>query len=84
MVAEAITLALLGGVIGAAISWLLFNGYSASTLGQGFTQVAFEFQVTPQLMSLGLFMALFLGFLGGLLPAIRAARLPVTVALRGA
>ncbi|MCB1608388.1 MAG: FtsX-like permease family protein [Xanthomonadales bacterium] len=84
VVAEAITLALLGGVIGAAISWLLFNGYSASTLGQGFTQVAFEFQVTPQLMSLGLFMALFLGFLGGLLPAIRAARLPVTVALRGA
>lgn len=84
VVAEAVALALLGGVIGAAVSWLLFNGYTASTLGQGFTQVAFEFQVTPDLMLLGLIMALALGFLGGLLPAIRAARLPVTVALRGA
>ncbi|MCB1587860.1 MAG: ABC transporter permease, partial [Xanthomonadales bacterium] len=66
------------------ISWLLFNGYSVSTLGAGFTQVAFQFQVSPPLMLQGLLIALTLGFLGGLLPAIRAARVPVTVALRGA
>jgi putative ABC transport system permease protein len=77
-------LALLGGVLGALISWLLFNGYSVSTLGAGFTQVAFQFQVSPQLMMRGLLIALALGFIGGLLPALRAARLPVTVALRGA
>lgn len=84
VVAESVALAVIGGALGAAISWLLFNGYTASTLGQGFTQVAFQFQVTPQLMALGLLMSLVLGFIGGLLPAIRAARLPVTVALRGA
>lgn len=81
---ESMTLALLGGLLGAALSWLIFNGYSVSTLGAGFTQVAFEFQVSLQLMTRGLLIALALGFIGGLLPALRAARLPVTVALRGA
>ncbi|MEZ5442089.1 MAG: ABC transporter permease [Lysobacterales bacterium] len=84
VIVESMALALLGGVAGAAISWLLFNGYSVSTLGAGFTQVAFQFQVSPPLMLQGLLIALTLGFLGGLLPAIRAARVPVTVALRGA
>lgn len=84
VIVESMALALLGGAIGAAISWLLFNGYNVSTLGANFTQVAFEFQVSPQLMLRGLLIALALGFVGGLLPALRAARLPVTVALRGA
>jgi putative ABC transport system permease protein len=84
VIVESMALALLGGVLGALISWLLFNGYSVSTLGAGFTQVAFQFQVSPQLMMRGLLIALALGFIGGLLPALRAARLPVTVALRGA
>lgn len=84
VIVESMALALLGGVLGALISWLLFNGYSVSTLGAGFTQVAFQFQVSPQLMMRGLLIALALGFVGGLLPALRAARLPVTVALRGA
>ncbi len=62
---------------------LLFNGYSVSTLGGGFTQIAFDFAVTPQLVAQGLLWALAIGFVGGLSPALRAARLPVTAALRG-
>jgi putative ABC transport system permease protein len=73
-----------GGVLGALIAYLIFNGYAVSTLGSGFTQVAFQFAVTPSLVLLGLGMALGIGFLGGLAPAVRAARLPVTAALRGA
>jgi putative ABC transport system permease protein len=84
VIVESMALALLGGVLGALISWLLFNGHTVSTLGAGFTQVAFQFQVSTQLMMRGLLIALALGFIGGLLPALRAARLPVTVALRGA
>ncbi len=84
VIVESMALALIGGALGALISWLLFNGYTVSTLGAGFTQVAFQFQVSAQLMMRGLLIALALGFIGGLLPALRAARLPVTVALRGA
>jgi putative ABC transport system permease protein len=83
VMAEAMTLSALGGVLGAGIAYLLFNGYSVSTLGGGFTQVAFNFAVTPGLVMQGLSWALMIGFLGGLAPAIRAARLPVTAALRG-
>jgi putative ABC transport system permease protein len=54
-----------------------------STLGSGFTQVAFNFAVTPGLVLRGLVWALAIGFIGGLWPALRAARLPVTEALRG-
>jgi putative ABC transport system permease protein len=54
-----------------------------STLGSGFTQVAFKFAVTPDLVLKGLGLSLFIGFVGGLLPAIRAARMQVTAALRG-
>jgi putative ABC transport system permease protein len=53
-------------------------------LGQNFTQVVFAFKVTPSLVVTGLIIALVIGFIGGLLPAIRAARLPVTTALRTA
>jgi putative ABC transport system permease protein len=80
---EALALAISGGVLGAALAYLLFNGYSVSTLGSGFTQVAFKFAVTPKLVMTGLGLALFIGFVGGLLPAIRAARMQVTSALRG-
>ena len=80
---EALLLALLGGVLGALIAWLLFNGYTVSTLnGASFSQVAFDFRVTPALMLHGLLWALAIGLFGGLLPAWRAARMPVTTALR--
>ena len=83
VMAEAMALSLLGGVIGAVTAYLLFNDYSVSTLSGSFTQVAFNFAVTPGLVLQGLIWALGIGFLGGLAPALRAARLPVTAALRG-
>ncbi len=83
VMAEAIILATAGGLLGALLAYVLFNGYSVSTLGSGFTQVAFNFAVTPGLVMQGLLWALGIGFLGGLLPALRAARMPVTAALRG-
>ena len=81
---EAMVLSLVGGLLGATIAYLLFNNFSVSTLGQNFTQVVFAFKVTPGLVVTGLIIALVIGFIGGLLPAIRAARLPVTTALRTA
>jgi len=82
VMAESLLLSLLGGVLGALVAYLLFNGYAVSTLGGGFTQVAFEFAVTPGLVLIGVTLSLFIGFVGGLFPAVRAARLPVTAALR--
>ena len=78
---ETMLLALLGGVLGALIVWLVFNGYTTSTLS-GLTQLVFRFQVSPQLLWDGLKWALAIGFIGGLFPAVRAARLPVSTALR--
>ncbi|MFC4765305.1 ABC transporter permease [Dyella koreensis] len=80
---ETMLLALIGGALGGAIAWLVFNGYTASTLAAGTTgQLTFEFRVTPALLWVGLKWALAIGFIGGLYPALRAARLPVTTALR--
>lgn len=79
---ETMLLALLGGVLGGLISWLIFNGYTASTLGANFSQVVFQFKVSPELLWLGIKWAMAIGFVGGLFPAVRAARLPVTTALR--
>ena len=79
---EALLLALGGAVLGALIAYLLFNNLSVSTLGQNFTQVVFNFKVTPALVVRGLIIALFIGMLGGFLPALRAARVPVTTSLR--
>jgi len=79
---EALVLALIGGALGALIAYVLFNNFSVSTLGQNFTQVVFSFKVTPALVIRGLIIALVIGMIGGLFPAIRAARLPVTTALR--
>jgi putative ABC transport system permease protein len=79
---EALLLALAGGLLGAAIAYVLFNNLSVSTLGQNFTQVVFNFKVTPALVARGLIISVVIGMIGGLLPAIRAARLPVTTGLR--
>ncbi len=79
---ETMLLALLGGALGGAIAWLIFDNYTVSTLGSNFSQVVFQFRVSPELLSTGLKWALAIGFIGGLLPALRAASLPVTVALR--
>ena len=79
---EAMVLAALGGLLGGGIAWLLFNGYTVSTLGSNFSQLVFQFRVTPQLLFSGLKWALAIGLVGGLFPALRAARVPVTVALR--
>ena len=79
---ETMLLALLGGLLGAGIAWLVFNGHTVSTLGQNFSQVVFQFKVTPELLWTGLKWALGIGLVGGLFPALRAARLPVTEALR--
>lgn len=79
---EALLLALVGGMIGAVAAYVLFNNMTVSTMGQNFTQVVFNFRVTPQLVVQGLVISIVIGMIGGLLPAIRAARLPVTTGLR--
>jgi putative ABC transport system permease protein len=79
---EALLLALAGALLGALLAYLLFNNLSVATLGQNFTQVVFSFKVTPELVTRGLVIALLIGMLGGFLPALRAARLPVTTSLR--
>ena len=81
---ETLLLALLGGLVGAAIAWAGFNGHTVSTLGNNFSQVVFQFKVSPTLLWTGLKWALGIGLVGGLFPALRAARLPVTEALRAA
>ena len=81
---EALLLALIGGIIGASLAWLFFNGHSVSTLGDAFAQVVFELTVTPTLIATGVVWACVIGLLGGLFPALRAARLPVAEALRAA
>jgi putative ABC transport system permease protein len=81
---ETMLLALIGGLVGGAVAWLIFNGYTAATLGSNFSQVMFQFKVSPELLWNGLKWALGIGLVGGLFPALRAARLPVTEALRAA
>ena len=80
---EALVLALAGGAAGGALAYAYCDGASLSTLNfNTFSQVAFDFRVTPALLGQGLAWALVIGAAGGLFPAIRAARLPVTAALR--
>lgn len=81
---EALALSFLGGVLGGALAWLFFNGHSVSTLGGAFAQVVFQLTVTHTLLIEGLIWACAIGVLGGLFPAVRAARLPVAEALRAA
>jgi len=80
---EALLIGLVGGVIGALVSYFAFNGVRASTMNMTtFSQITFAFTVTPTVLVLGLIYALLLGFIGGLLPSLRAARLPITTGLR--
>jgi len=81
-VVESVTLALLGGLVGCLLA-LPMNGYSTGTgQTQSFSEIAFAFRVTPQIAALGIAFAVVMGLVGGLLPALRAARLPITSALR--
>jgi len=80
---EALLLALTGGILGAVLAYLAFDGYRAATMNwQTFSQVAFAFDVTPRLMMWAAIYALLIGLIGGFFPAIRAARMPVAMALR--
>jgi putative ABC transport system permease protein len=80
---ESLALAAIGGAIGGALAYVAFNGYQTSTMNfSTFSQVAFAFQVTPQLLGMGVTYALLMGLVGGLFPALRAARLPIPSALR--
>ena len=74
---ESLLLALPGALLGAAAAWLLFNGHAASI-----ASLSFPLAVTPALVVLGIVWSLFIGLIGGFLPSIRAARLPVATALR--
>ena len=85
VLAESMVLTLVGGVLGAIAAYFGFDGFQAATLNwQSFSQVAFKFAVTPKLLVVGIGYALIMGLIGGLFPAIRATRLPVTAALREA
>ena len=83
VLAESLLLAFVGGAIGAVLAWWAFDGFRAATLNfTSFSQVAFAFEVSPSLLLRGIVFALLIGFIGGLFPAVRAARQPVSVALR--
>jgi putative ABC transport system permease protein len=80
---ESLVLALVGGAIGGSLAYFAFNGFHTSTMNfQSFSQVAFAFRVTPQLLIRGIIWAATIGLIGGLFPALRAARLPIAAALR--
>ena len=80
---ESVVLSILGGLLGSAGAYLLFDGYRASTINwQTFSQVTFAFKVTPSLLGLAIVFATVIGFFGGLFPAIRAARLSIASGLR--
>lgn len=80
---ESLVLAIVGGLIGSIVVYLIFNGYTVSTLNfASFSQVVFDFAVTPDLLLQGVIFATVIGLIGGFFPAIRAARLPVATALR--
>ncbi len=80
---ESLVLALIGGVLGSVVVYILFNGYTVSTInGASFSQVVFDFAVTGELLRQGVVVAILIGLIGGLFPAVRAARLPVAEALR--
>lgn len=82
-VVESTLLALAGGLLGGALAFMVFNGFQVSTLNfASFSQVVFNFAVTPDLLLDGLRVAAIIGVVGGVFPAIRAARLPVAQALR--
>jgi putative ABC transport system permease protein len=83
-VLESVLLALIGGILGCLVAFTM-NGYTAGT-GQtaSFSELAFAFKITPPVLISGLVFAVLMGLIGGLLPAFRAARMPITRALREA
>jgi putative ABC transport system permease protein len=82
VILESLLLSLLGGIVGASLAWLFFNGHTVSTLGAAFAQVVFQLTVTPHLIAIGITWACIVGLIGGFFPALKAARLPVAEALR--
>jgi len=81
---ESVILAFLGGVLGCLLA-IPMNGFSTGTgQTQSFSEIAFSFRLTPEILAAGLVFAVVMGFIGGLLPALRGARLPITKALREA
>src|SRR5205085_7375918 len=82
-VMESTSLALVGGLLGCLIA-LSFNGFGAATFGPNMSEIAFAFRITPRDLLAALMFTLTMGIMGGLLPALRAARLPITSALREA
>ena len=80
---ESVLLSIAGGLLGGTAAYLLFDGYRASTINwQSFSQVTFAFRVTPELLGSALGFATLIGLVGGLFPALRAARLPIAAGLR--
>ena len=80
---EALALALVGGAAGAGVAYFVFNGFETATMNwQSFSQVTFAFRVTPELLVQGVVLATLIGLMGGLMPALRAARKDPVVALR--
>jgi putative ABC transport system permease protein len=83
VMAESVLLAMLGGLLGGGLAWLIANGYETATINwQTFSQVAFRLSVTPGLLAGGIVYAVIMGLVGGIFPAVRAARLPIAIALR--
>lgn len=78
---ESLALAAIGGALGALATYFIFDGVTASTLGGNFTQVVFDFKLSPALVIQGIALALVVGLIGGLFPAIRAARMPIVAGL---
>lgn len=84
VVSESLLLAFVGGLIGAGLAWLAFDGFRAATLNwASFSAITFSFDVNARLLAQGITFAMIIGLIGGLFPAIRAARQPVAQALRG-
>jgi len=80
---ESLLLAIIGGLIGATAVFLMFNGYTVSTINSAsFSQVVFDFAVTADLLIQGIVAAVVIGLVGGFFPALHAARMPVAAALR--
>ncbi len=82
-VVVSLLLALVGGVVGGSLAYLAFNNFHTSTMNfQSFSQITFAFRVTPELLVRGIIWSALIGLIGGLFPAVRAARLPIASALR--
>jgi putative ABC transport system permease protein len=81
VLAEALLLALIGAALGASVAWLLFGG-NTITMGNSTSSAIFELEITPTLLAVGIGLACAVGLIGGLFPAVRAARMPVATALR--